>query len=166
MTREDTARHEKTRQGTRRHEKARQGTRRHGKAREGTARHEKAREGTARHEKARARGTRAQNISYSIETVYLDPCGEFLTQVLIHYMGQPKWWILTTWVRFIIWVRTYPFYVCRKISHNDPQLIVEQLLQSVWIKGVAWQFWSSLISSTCGVVNFICYSGVRSLATE
>ena len=22
-----------------------------------------------------------------IETVYLDPCGEFLTQVLIHYMG-------------------------------------------------------------------------------
>ena len=26
-----------------------------------------------------------------IETVYLDPCGEFLTQVLIHYMGQPKW---------------------------------------------------------------------------
>ena len=25
-----------------------------------------------------------------IETVYLDPCGEFLTQVLIHYMGQPK----------------------------------------------------------------------------
>ena len=36
MTREDTARHEKTRQGTRKHEKAR--------------------EGTARHEKARARG--------------------------------------------------------------------------------------------------------------
>ena len=26
-----------------------------------------------------------------IETVYLDPSGEFLTQVLIHYMGQPKW---------------------------------------------------------------------------
>ena len=26
-----------------------------------------------------------------IETVYPDPCGEFLTQVLIHYMGQPKW---------------------------------------------------------------------------
>ena len=26
-----------------------------------------------------------------IETVYLDPYGEFLTQVLIHYMGQPKW---------------------------------------------------------------------------
>ena len=26
-----------------------------------------------------------------IETVYLDPCGEFLTQVLIHYMGQPKY---------------------------------------------------------------------------
>ena len=26
-----------------------------------------------------------------IETVYLDPCGEFLTQVLIHYMGQLKW---------------------------------------------------------------------------
>ena len=51
MTREDTARHEKTRQGTARHEKARQGTRRHGKAREGTRRHE----GTG-HEKARARG--------------------------------------------------------------------------------------------------------------
>ena len=31
-----------------------------------------------------------------IETVYLDPCGEFLTQVLIHYMGQPKWRIFTT----------------------------------------------------------------------
>ena len=30
MTREDTARHEKTRQGTARHDKARQGTRRHG----------------------------------------------------------------------------------------------------------------------------------------
>ena len=44
-----------------------------------------------------------------IETVYLDPCGEFLTQVLIHYMGQPKWWIFTTWVRFIIWVRTKSF---------------------------------------------------------
>ena len=27
-----------------------------------------------------------------IETVYLDPCGEFLTQVLIHYM-------VTIWVR-------------------------------------------------------------------
>ena len=26
-----------------------------------------------------------------IETVYLDLCGEFLTQVLIHYMGQPMW---------------------------------------------------------------------------
>ena len=26
-----------------------------------------------------------------IETVYLDPSGEFLTQVLIHHMGQPKW---------------------------------------------------------------------------
>ena len=26
-----------------------------------------------------------------IETVYLDACGEFLAQVLIHYMGQPKW---------------------------------------------------------------------------
>ena len=25
-----------------------------------------------------------------IETVYLDLCGEFLTQVLIHCMGQPK----------------------------------------------------------------------------
>ena len=28
-----------------------------------------------------------------IETVYqnyFDPCGEFLTQVLTHYMGQPK----------------------------------------------------------------------------
>ena len=43
MTREDTARHEKTREDTTRHEKARQGTRRHDKAREGTARHEKAR---------------------------------------------------------------------------------------------------------------------------
>ena len=53
MTREDTARHEKTRQGTRRH----------GKAREDTTRHEKAREGTGRHEKAR--GTRARNVSYS-----------------------------------------------------------------------------------------------------
>ena len=26
-----------------------------------------------------------------IETVHLDRCGEFFTQVLIHYMGQPKW---------------------------------------------------------------------------
>ena len=26
-----------------------------------------------------------------IETVYLDPFGELLTQVLIDYMGQPKW---------------------------------------------------------------------------
>ena len=26
-----------------------------------------------------------------LETVYLDPNDEFLTQVVIHYMGQPKW---------------------------------------------------------------------------
>ena len=25
-----------------------------------------------------------------IETVYLDPCGELFTQVVIDYMGQPK----------------------------------------------------------------------------
>ena len=25
-----------------------------------------------------------------IETVYLDPCGEFFTQVVIHYKDQPK----------------------------------------------------------------------------
>ena len=25
-----------------------------------------------------------------IETAYFDPCGEFLTQVLIHYMGNPS----------------------------------------------------------------------------
>ena len=31
------------------------------------------------------------NFKDRIETVYLDPCGEFLTQVLIHYMDQPKW---------------------------------------------------------------------------
>ena len=41
---------------------ARDDTRRHGKAREDTTRHEKAREGTG----TRARGTRAQNISYSL----------------------------------------------------------------------------------------------------
>ena len=49
MTREDTARHEKTRQGTRRH----------GKAREGTG--------------TRARGTRAQNISYSQRMAEVSP---------------------------------------------------------------------------------------------
>ena len=34
-----------------------------------------------------------------IETVYLDPCGEFLTQVLIHYighyLGQIHYWVRT-----------------------------------------------------------------------
>ena len=43
-----------------------------------------------------------------IETVYLDPCGEYLTQVLFHYMGQPKW---------IIWVRTVPNFVM-KVDHT------------------------------------------------
>ena len=46
-------------------------------------------------------------IKTRIDPVYLDQSDEFSNQVVIHYMGQPKWWIFTTWVRFIIWVRTY-----------------------------------------------------------
>ena len=37
------------------------------------------------------RGDSIARFKDRIKTVYLDPCGEFLTQVLIHYMGQPKW---------------------------------------------------------------------------
>ena len=48
---------------------ARDDTRRHGKAREDTTRHDKAREGTS----TRARGTRAQNISYSKRMAEVSP---------------------------------------------------------------------------------------------
>ena len=43
------------------------------------------------------------------------------------------------------------------LNTTYPQLIIEQLLGSVRIKGVARQFWSWLMSSSCGVVNFICH---------
>ena len=76
MTREDTRRHDKAGEGTARHEKAREGTRRHGKAREGTG--------------TRAQGTRARNVSYSVESTSSCPIVGVYPEYLELSRGPPS----------------------------------------------------------------------------
>ena len=92
---------------------------------------------------------------FSLTKIMNDPILVITDTVMIHkeshsLIVQKQSHDITQTVTQISWALS-------STAHNDPQLIVEQLPGSVRIKGVAWQFWSSLISSSCGVVNFICH---------